>query len=303
VAVSFCLWSLISGFRNRVNLHLATISAAASALAGLLTVVQYSSISGFRSFEAALLFRFIDRAGLSGDVSERGLTIWNLNSYRELAHRYIEQYGPQVMLICALLFVYFLFPQFVPHLKSMKKLRRALFLFGFPVVTDHVLLINHSAIHDYASLKSAAVIAIVAVSLMQGLLLSRQANVSLAGHPGALTSSAMITRYQFAVVVVCLVTISSYLRNTHPRTPEAYTLGQEIHRDSQFQQVVFLVRHIPSEAATPNLIYFSGRNIQMVDGEEDARDFLRKHRRQEGLLFRASLDGQLVTPPVVVHPN
>lgn len=299
-AAGFCLWSLANWRGDIVNRWLAALAAGAGALAVALTVVQYSSINGIGSLLSVVLSRFTDRAGLGGNVSEYGWTLWNPHTYYELAHRYREQYAPLLVLIGALGFVYLLFPQLASRLHWTKDVRRSFFLFGFPLVSDQLLLVNHSAIHDYASLKAAPLLTVLAVLLMDGLVRPRPSDRPAPAGAGLWMQASPIARLQLIVVVACLLSTKLYLSERGNLSSETSALGREIRRYSHAEQVIFLIRRHAHENSSPNLIYFSGRNVEMIDGEPDAQEFLRRYGRQAGMIFRANDDGQLVAPPQVI---
>ena len=68
-------------------------------------------------------------------------------------------------------------------------------------------------------------------------------------------------------------------------------------------QVVFLLRGPGRLGPSPNLFYFSGRDVQLVGQEEDARRFLERHGEKEGILFAADLAGDLTGPPIIIRPG
>jgi hypothetical protein len=299
-AATFFLWSLVRRVRRPVDYRLAGLSVISVVLAGVLIFVEYSSIDGPQAFLGALASRFLRRAGISGS-SEAGLTLWNPDTYFYIYYRYREQYTPLLLLLGALISMYFLVPRLSRSLRWTSEVQRALFLFGLPVVIDHILLANHTAIHNFATLKTAPFLVVTVVVLMGGLV----------RHPWGEGNDSVrfpvLMRCTLAVAVVCLVATKRYLNERNDLNPAYSRLGMTIRQQSNPKQVIFL---LGGESVSgnrlrymSNLIYFAGRNVQAVDREEEARQFLERHEETEGVLFAADLDGNLTAPPTIIRTN
>jgi hypothetical protein len=263
-AVTFFLWSIARRVRRPIDIWLAGLSAASAAAAALLVFVEYSSIRGPRPFFKALTGRFISRGGMT-DSAEYGLTLWNADTYLGIYHQYREQYTPLVLLLAGLVFVYFVIPRLGHSLRWTNEVRRAAFLFGLPVAIDHILLTNHTAIHNYAVLKTAPLLVLVAVFLMDGLV------QHFWGKDGV--SFSVSTRCAFAVAIICLVATVKFVHERSDFYPGDSQLGTTIRQLCRPDQVIFLLRGPGRVAPSPNLFYFSGRDVQLVGREEEARRF------------------------------
>ena len=299
-AGAFFLWSIAHRVRQTIDYFLAGLAALAAGIAGALVTVQYSSINGARSFLRVLVSRFESRAGVIKD-SPDPFTLWNPQTYHEVVLRYLEQYTPLLLLLGGLLFVYFIFPRLFRSLHWTKDAQRAAFLLGCPVAADHLLLLNHTAIHNYAVLKAVPFLVLAVVFLMDGLM-----RHSLEGAPSSdlarpVRFFPLLTRFAVVVVVVCLLATRWYLGERNILFPSYSRLGAIIRQQSNPRQVIFMLRRRPAELVRPDLIYFAGRNIQMVDCEEETRKFLEKYGQQEGVLFVADVDGNLTSAPTIVH--
>jgi hypothetical protein len=293
-AVAFFLWSTARRVRRPIDLWLAGLSASSATAAALLVFVEYSSINGARAFLTGLASRFVDRAGVSA-VSEHRLTMWNPDTYLSIYHRYREQYTPLLLLIAGLVFVYFLVPRLAHSLRVTNEVRRAAFLFGLPVAIDHILLTNHTAIHNYAALKAAPFLVLVAVFLMD--LLARYSW----GNDGVWFSVS--TRCALVVTFVCLMATMKFLHERNDLMPGDSRLGTAIRQLSHPDQVVFLLWRPGRLGVSPNLLYFAGRDVQIVRRDEDARRFLGRHGENEGILFAADLNGDLTNPPIIIRAS
>ena len=293
-AGAFFLWSIARRVRRPIDLWLAGLSAASASAAALLVFAEYSSINGPRAFLQTLAWRFIRRGGFSPS-SQLGFTLWNVDTYLAIYHRYREQYTPLLLLIAGLVFVYFLVPRLAQSLRVTNEVQRAAFLFGLPVAMDHILLTNHTAIHNYAALKAAPFLVLVAVFLMDSL-----ARYSW-GSGGV--SLSVSTRCALAVTIVCLMATMKFLRERNDLMPGDSHLGTAIRQLSRPNQVVFLLVGPGKLAISPNIFYFAGRDVQSVGREEDARRFLQQHAETEGILFAADLEGNLTGPPIVVRQS
>jgi len=291
-AVTFFLWSVARRVRRPIDIWLAGLSVASAAAAVLLVFVEYSSIRGPNAFLKALAGRFISRGGMT-DSAEYGLTLWSADTYLAIYHQYREQYTPLLLLLVGLAFVYFLIPRLADSLRWTNELRRAAFLFGLPVAIDHILLTNHTAIHSYAVLKTAPLLVLVAVFLMDALVQHSWGTDRV--------SFPVWTRCAFAVAIICLVAMLKFVRERSDFYPGDSQLGTTIQQLCRPDQVVFLLRGPGRLGPSPNLIYFAGRDVQLVGREEDARRFLERHGEKEGILFAADLAGDLTGPPTIIR--
>jgi len=296
-AATFFCWSLFRRIRQPIDYWLAGLATIAAGLAGVVVTIEYSSISGLRGFLLQLASRFEDRAGVS-NASDKGLTLWNPHTYFGIASRYREQYTPLALLLFGFIFLYLFVPRLSRSLRWTTEVRRAAFLFGLPVAIDHILLANHTAIHNYATLKAAPFLVLIAVFLMDNL-----AQHSWGQCTDQVQVSPLLTRCTLAVIVVCLAATAQYLHRRNDLHPANSRLGMAIRQQSSLNQVIFMLRRKPGEGVSPNLIYFAGRNIQMVDREEDARWFLERHGETEGILFVADLEGDLTARPTIIRPD
>ncbi len=289
----FFLWSLIGEKRSWV---LAVLSGTAGCIAALLTVLQYASISGMSSYLHGLLFRFQDRSGISSS-SQHGLTLFTFDTYREIRNRYLEQHHFLLLFILCLVFAHIVTGRRFDLLKGKPVPRGLLFVFGLPVLIDHVLLVNHTAIHDYAALKATPLLTILAMLLLANLYTAKP----VSEERSAAEISSIFIRYTCVVAVVCLFSVKDYLSQRNALDPKDARLGAEIRNQSDAGQVIFLKQSKGRGYIPPNLIYFAGRNIKLVQGAGEAEAFLREYHRSRGILFDAGADGALVSRPQPIN--
>jgi hypothetical protein len=164
------------------------------------------------------------------------------------------------------------------------------------VLIDHILLVNHTAIHDYAALKAAPVLTLLAIALFVNLYTAKPVSE---GRRTAGTSPIFI-RYAAVVAVVCLLNVKDYLSQRNVLYPNEARLGSEIRNQSDAGQVIFLKQSARNDV-TPNLIYFAGRNIKPVHGTDEAEAFMRDYHKSRGILFDAGADGALVSQPQPIN--
>jgi hypothetical protein len=114
---------------------------------------------------------------------------------------------------------------------------------------------------------------------------------------------SLIVRASWLAVIACIISARSYLQVRNLVNSEYSKLGNAIHHLAKRDQVVFLVkRYSDEDLVTPNLIYFSGRNIQLIVDDRQAGVFLKEHKEQQGIVFHATTARDLIGAPVVVGP-
>jgi hypothetical protein len=296
-AGTFFLAAIFQKNFRRTNIWLAALSVVAPLAAGALTVFQYASIGGLHAFLAALTFRYQDRAGL-GAQPFGDYTLWNWHTYVQIMRWYIEQHAGILLMIWGMTCLLLLSGSRLPIDTWTKRGGRLLLLFGLPVLADHLLLINHTAIHNYATLKATPLLIIVVVLLLGGAVShmgSRAGNHELRGK-------SLFVRASVLTAIVCIIGSMSYIEAEKHLDPTFAKLGNSIHHFAKRDQVVFLVKSDSIDFVAPNLIYFSGRNIGLIADDQDARIFLKEHNQRHGIIFHAAKTGDLVNAPVLIEP-
>jgi hypothetical protein len=300
-AGTFVLGAVFRKPLRRTNVWLAAVCIAAPLTAGTLTVMQYASIGGLRAFVAALAFRLQDRAGLTAH-SDQGLTLWSRHAYQNIASLYVQQHMALLLMIWGLGCIWLLSSRRLSLSTWTNQAKRLVFLFSLPVIADHVLLVNHTAIHNYANLKSTPVLTVLFVLLLSDAIRPLGAGAQAPESWGIIERS-WARRASVLTVFVCLLSAKSYLEVRNDLRKDSSRLGGEIHAMTKRDEVIFLEKRYPDDYVTPNLIYFSGRNIQMIADDRQATAFLREHNERQGIVLHATLEGDLVSAQELAGPD
>ncbi len=298
-AGTFVLGAIFRKAAKRTNLWLAVLSTLAPLAAGTLTLFQYASIGGLRAFLGALASRFVDRAGLTSH-SQAGYTIWSRHSYDRIVQLYVEQHAGLLLMIWGLACVWLLTERHLSDRAATGSGRRLILLFGLPVLADHLLLVNHTAIHNYANLKGTPLLTVIFVLLLGRVMRSggtRDENLEPVGMP----ESSLLARASIVTAVACVISAGTYLQVRNDVHSQLSRLGNNIHYLAGYDQVVFLMRRFTGDFISPNLLYFAGRNVEMIDDEREAEVFLKEHKESRGIIFHATADGDVVSSQEVIR--
>lgn len=249
---------------------LATVTIA-SAVAFLLTVYQYQSVTGGWTLLGNLvLSKFRDRSlPPQGGMEQIAYSnIW-VHYARSFFYILIPVYSMVVVLR--------------KHSTARfgewftKAETQLVWLCVFPVVTHHILLIQWTAVHSYSVVKSS-----VFLSTIIAILLYKILSNDLVSRP--LKCFALVT-----IVSAMLMSVMKYRGDfSIAKDPDRYfRIGELIRAHVSSKDVVFAVSHWMVE---PQIIYYSGRNIEGVADKNEALKWLRKHRRVQGKVFYIDKD-------------
>lgn len=293
-AATFILDTIFRNVSSRARIiWLPAVSMSAPLAASTLMVYQYSSIAGMRSFLRALAFRFVDRAGMTTH-STAGYTFWSRHTYDRIVMLYNEQHAGLLLMIWGLGCVWMLTRRRLAFPAWSGRGGRLILLFGLPVITDHLLLLNHTAIHNYANMKAAPLLTVISVLLVAGAMSCAGSN-TMDSESTTVRKNSLIARVSVITVVVCLISTGTYLEIRNNLDPSLSKLGAAIHSLAKPNQVVFLVKRSAGDFVSPNLIYFSGRNILMIGDDREAEAFLAKHNEPRGVIFRSTVGGDVMS--------
>ena len=135
----------------------------------------------------------------------------------------------------------------------------------------HLLLFGWTVRHDYSVIKTgiplSVLVALLLVRIPNGLTRRRLLRV---GVPLMLVMSSL----QFQFINRPGPTSESVLRYGYMKY-----IGETIGRLADPNEVVFIQGH----EAMPQIVYYSGRNIQVVDGKEQAAVWLNERQLSNGL--------------------
>jgi hypothetical protein len=264
--LGFCLALvlLIVGIWRKVfRWKVAVVIVVAVTAAIMLTVYTYGGIAGWHAMIEYYSGRF-DQRGLGGDV---------IGSLVQLGKNYLYSHLPVLLFLAAGL--WFLFRGnrtgvVVPMPKSMLMI---IGLTAAVVVLHHIIFLQHSG-HDFAVLKSAVPLSLLAGWLIHALV------------------QAGIVRVWSATVVIGLVAVTSIAQYYYVNRPgevsikgDRYDAEMEIGLRIASNVADDQVAMIKDVELTPQVLYYAQRNVQPVRHLAEAYEFMRRHPVGKGVLL------------------
>jgi hypothetical protein len=258
------LYGLAAARRRRAYAAVLPALALGTAAALALTFAQFSSVSGVRPFIESFLHKGAGRSGYAGGAD---YDLWLIPLYYATAYSYL-------LLPLAGLAV----------LNLLARPRQGLagggssfglfaFLTVFPVLLHHAALAQWTALHWFSVVKAS-----VFLAGLTAVLFARLAGVSRHRRPLAAAAAALVLN---ALVTSCGVFAGTYVGEEDPA--RFYATGRKIARTAAPDETVLA---IPARREIVHtLIYYSKRNIQLVESREEALAWLRDHGRGKGVLF------------------
>jgi len=271
-----------NSLERRRHLLLGVLSGLLIAMSLTLLVLQYSRIDGYRSYLTALHNRYVRRSGIPRIVVDPKADQMNYltpRAYGKIVYHYAWGNGPFVFVCGYLLVAYALFTESrrTPDRRSGNT-GFILCVAALPVLLDHALLFNHTAYHQYATLKSAPLLSIGASVLARRLAEhARESRIAFneralaALFTGACLASALLFMYQRYgdAALDC----------------RGVNLGYEFRRVSTREETLFVLRKPYLRFISPIITYHAGRNIGLVDSVEEARGWLKRYHRPSAVVF------------------
>ena len=276
-----CLVGVVLLFRKQVQRgsQVAWIALFALLLSGLLTVFQYSTISGINDFVDIVLNRYTERSGHLGKSE-----FYQLNAHLYLGQVYLRNYFPQFVILAFLGLMLFIVK---PAQGKLTPQEKAILLLALtPALLHHVVLFEFTLVHDMALVKTC-----VFLGILTGVLLYRIQNA-----PAAQEGLAFKVVPHF--VIVSMLAFSVFLYHAHVIEPEGFSfeeLGQQIKSQAGPEDTVFfkttstlgdfLIEAPENFVIAPQIQYYAGRCIQVVPDKASALAHLKAHNKSQGVIF------------------
>ena len=241
--------------------RLGTAAVAGGGLALLVVVVQYSSALGVLGVFETFAGRYADRSGLVGGAA--GYTFWQFEAWSRLAGIYVGALGVPLACLAVLYAWDRWMGRGMPRRFSSGDAPTALVLSmaALPVFVHHMVLFDHTVVHDFDTLKTTVVVSLFA-GLLVGRLLARY------GTQG----QGRLGRPMLAVgTIVGVAMLGSFLMFAHLNdrvTPEPKRLGEAIAEAVEPDEVVWL--ESPAYVPVSTVTHYSGRNFLLWKGNPTA---------------------------------
>lgn len=264
VVATFLVGLVMKQLRSFIGKQVVLPSLTGAVIALSLMGYQYAQIAGLDAYIAEMFHRFSIRSSgqalsLSGFTSHLGTLFFN----------YAANHLPLLLLLISMVII----GRFIKAVRFRFQPVQVFFLYiaFLPVLLLHLVLLDYS-VHDFTTLY--ATVGFCGLFVMLSSSFSSFTN-----------SRAMI----IAGIAVIGLSIGQYYYINRPgerslrgdRYHQHKTVAEKIRQLSANNEVLFLLNHEPS----PQLIYYSERNMLTVANSQEARQFLHQHQRTKGLLL------------------
>ena len=279
--VLLCLQKiLLRKDRNFFSLLMVTVIVTLLSLT--LILLQYSRIAGWE----AMLRYFIFDYNVMGITHVHSVSVI-FQILTALAFSYGVSYLP--LLIFLAVSSYFIFKRWKSDSILYKTLSPSIWLTAFPVFLDHLVFPYYSG-QDFAVLKASFFLCITS-----GIVLSELIKKL---HKQTILKTCLIS------FSICLIGIAMYYYINPPgkysfrgdRYDLEKNIGSFIHSNAHNDEVVFCIGIVN----TPQVIYYSHRNIRNVQDIAEASEFLETRKIVNGIIFHYkndSLQYKRITQP------
>ncbi|MEZ4699559.1 MAG: hypothetical protein R2834_04450 [Rhodothermales bacterium] len=284
------------GFDRRW-MRVAGVCIAGSGLALLVTFLQYASIAGASAFIDASVTRFAVRSGQS-----QGL-FGNPEAYLSIGIAYARGYFPQAVLLVVL----------GAAAWTTRAARPAgevgwLHWIGLtlaPALMHHLVFFEFTTIHDFALLKTSVPLALGTAACMDRLCATDE-------RDGARFYAAFGLGVTAALLAFSVFLYYAHI--THDAVDQFQLVGETVGREARSDETVFIVADrslygliIPGpdhDVVAPQILYYAGRDILLVDSIDDAYRHLETYGKPRGVLFSfaASRQAPVVTRLTLPRP-
>lgn len=282
-AFAIALYALFH-FRDRMARWTFVIVAVGSAAALCLTFTQYSRIAGIDEFLRCAKVVYLERSGLSSNVSPPNRILSSFKAWQYLGRHYFNGFGwfPFVLTFA---FAATAFGKFLKDKTSRftKIELTVMFLLLLPIILHHLCFFNFTVIHDYSVMKDA-----VFFSMLTGILC--YLFMSLPNGSTIISTRWKLLNTVLAAAFVCslLFGIDRFWKINRDSPNSFKETGELIARTAKPDEVVFAIM----EELCPQVVFYAHRNIASFHSEQLARDLIRKNHARRGIIFTIDYDGQ-----------
>ncbi|RMG40810.1 MAG: hypothetical protein D6719_09950 [Candidatus Dadabacteria bacterium] len=246
-------------------------SCCISTIAALIiTIVQYSSISGFSGLIDALEHIAFFRSSLAA-----GTNFWLI-----VAYHYVSAYALLLLYVISLLLLIMLPKENRGRVYFDSKEKGFLYLTLLPVLIQHGLFLSWCAIHP-SSILRAGVFICGSIVVLSNVFRRTPAGWELRNWEKILKNALII-------VVLAYSVWQYYEKYGHAVQPGGFAvLGEEIRRKARNDEIVFMA---PGRRVWMPLVYYSKRNIQGVSSDADAISWMITRNLHKGVVFHVNGD-------------
>jgi hypothetical protein len=274
LAGTICLYALFKA-KDKKYKTIFYIVMITSLLALMLTVYQYSLISGLHDLLVIYENKYLLRSGFSS-LSENNTSILEIRAWLKLTETYVINFIP--FFLSSVPFLYLLFRGKSREGVLNKNFLTAAYIIIIPIILHHVLFFNGTVVHDFFLLKDSIYIAIFGALFywyyFEYLAQKNQFKYRLS---------------IFLVIVIFLATAMIIYNQPNQFYSSQYkAIGEKIRMTSSNEEVVFInfensdLKQIDIE---PQQIIYAQRNIARWQDDNQAEKLIRLNGLNRGVIF------------------
>lgn len=249
----------------------------------MLTYYQYSNIAGPDILFSSLIRKYEVRSGMdTGGKSGFGLNLTNVGSYRNLLENFKLSYQYILVLLVILGSMFYAVSDVkIKKLKGNNTVSFMVTLF-ISVALHHILFFNFTVSHDFSLLKSG-----IWLSVLTGIIfaiLEDRFVLNRLRHKRILIFTLLL--------FITIMSIRQYIHlNKVNYAEKRKKLGETIKKDSQSDEVVVLKGEMTY--IDPQILYYTGRNIITLSGDQSIESVLKKYGQDKAAVFVTGSDYEI----------
>lgn len=242
----------------------------------LLTICQYSMISGFKNLLISYKDKYNLRSGFS-ELSPAGTRISEPTAWLRLVQTYIIELFPFYLILLSSLCI--LFKKF-KRLLLDRKFLLTMYIIIVPVMLHHLIFFSGTVIHDFFLLKDSVYIAIF------GALICQYFTKFMNGRSRFLIFSTIILIGSFWSVMKYNQYNSAY--SSHYKI-----IGEKIKQVAEKDEVAFMKfddAEIKQIDITPQYIIYAQRNVALWQNDNQVNELIKLNKLNKGVVFTVDKD-------------
>ena len=261
-------------FKTAIGISLISIFAIS------IVMIQYASIAGHEAYLNTLLNRYSERSGQFGPAQ-----IYQSDSLLFLLTMYLRNFFPYlIILVFTLAITYLIGKKLKPNISQVGK--ATLFLSFSPVILHHILLFEFTIVHELSLVKASVFIAIL-IGLFSAPIFSTIAN-----------KKYIYENSLYLFVISTMFILGVYFYYSHIIVPDEYAskrLGNQIRNTSSEVDTIFfkssqtygdfLIQAPENFVIAPQIQYYAGRCIQVVQNTTEAIQHLKSYNKKQGVIY------------------
>ncbi|HOG38577.1 MAG TPA: hypothetical protein PLD95_03860 [bacterium] len=270
LAATICLYLLLN-IKKKKHSIVFFIIIITTVIPIILTIYQYSKISGLILLFTSYKYKFLLRSGFS-DLSTVGTKMSEISAWIKLIFVYIFNFIP--ILLFMLPFSYVLLKIYKNKLWK-KRFLFPIFIIITPIILHHIVFFNGTVAHDFFLLKDS-----IYLSIFGGLIVGYFLNNIKRGQQLFLITG---------IIFFIILSITIYYKFNNPYSSQYKNIGEDINRLSKNDEVLFIKRNdfnFDSVAkVVPQIIFYAKRNIAAWESNEASIELIKLNKASGGKIF------------------